>query len=81
MSTDKDPSGIPRHLGYSGERIRRTRGGRKSDSGADYCVEEDASERQVGFVFFVQCCGRVRLQEDCKCCIFKGSMGYSGGCI
>jgi len=31
--------------------------------------------------FFVQHCGRVRLQEDCKRCIFQGSMGDSGGCI
>jgi len=37
-------------------------------------VEEDASERKVGFVFLVQCCGRVRLREDCKRYIFKGSM-------
>ena len=61
MSTDEDPFGIPRHLGYSGERIRRTHRGRKSDDGPDRRVEEDASERQVGFVFFVQCCGGVRL--------------------
>jgi len=38
--------------GYSGDQVRRTRRGRKSDSGLDYHVEEDAIERQVSFVFF-----------------------------
>jgi len=51
VSADEDPFGIPRHLGYSGERIRRTRGGRKSDSDPDYCAEEDASERQLALYF------------------------------
>jgi len=54
VSTDEDPSGIPRHLGYSGERIRITR---KSNGGPNYSVEEDVSERQVSLVFLVQCVG------------------------
>ena len=45
MSTDEDPYGIPRYLGYSGERIRRTCWGCKSNGGPDCHVEEDASER------------------------------------
>jgi len=51
VSVDEDPSGIPRHLGYSGEWIRRTRRGHKSDGDSDYYTEEDVSKRQVGFVF------------------------------
>jgi len=52
VSTDEDPFGISRHLGYSRDRVSRIRGGSKSDGDPDYRAEEDVSERKVGFVFF-----------------------------
>ena len=71
MSTDEDPSRILKHLGYNGDWVSRTDEGSKSDGDPDCCIEEDASERQVNFVFLVQYGGQVRLREDCKRCIFK----------
>jgi len=42
---NEDPFEIPRHMGYSGKWVPRTRGGRKSSSGLDYRIKKDTSER------------------------------------